>query len=48
MAAWTAIADQLEAQADAAEQAGHRRTAGQKYFRAAVYSRQAERMQSAT
>ena len=47
MAAWTTIADQLEGQAAAAEQAGHRRTAGQKYLRAAVYLSQAERMQSA-
>ncbi|HEY5727391.1 MAG TPA: alpha/beta fold hydrolase [Acidimicrobiia bacterium] len=47
MSAWSAIADQLQQQGDAAEQAGHRRTAGQKYFRAAVYVSQAERMQSA-
>ena len=47
MAAWRAVADQLEQQAIEAEQAGHRRTAGQKYFRASVYVSQAERMQSA-
>jgi dienelactone hydrolase len=47
MAAWSAIADQLEDQASAAEEAGHRRTAGQKYLRAAAYLCQAERMQSA-
>ncbi|WP_028658504.1 alpha/beta hydrolase family protein [Nocardioides insulae] len=47
MAAWRAVADQLEEQAVEAEKAGHRRTAGQKYFRASVYVSQAERMQSA-
>jgi dienelactone hydrolase len=47
MAAWRRIADQLEAQAAVAEEAGHLRTAGQKYFRAAGYVSQAERMQSA-
>lgn len=47
MAAWRAVADQLEDQAVEAEKAGHLRTAGQKYFRASVYVSQAERMQSA-
>ena len=47
MAAWRAVADQLEEQAAEAEKAGHRRTAAQKYFRASVYVSQAERMQSA-
>ena len=47
MAAWRAVADQLEEQAAEAEKAGHLRTAGQKYFRASVYVSQAERMQSA-
>lgn len=47
MAAWRAVADQLEEQAVDAEKAGHLRTAGQKYFRASVYVSQAERMQSA-
>jgi dienelactone hydrolase len=47
MAAWRAVADQLEEQAVEAEKAGHLRTAGQKYFRASVYVSQAERMQSA-
>ncbi|CAO5239769.1 hypothetical protein FAGKG844_280028 [Frankia sp. AgKG'84/4] len=31
MAAWAAVADQLEAQAAEAEKDGHRRSAGQKY-----------------
>jgi dienelactone hydrolase len=48
MAAWQRIADQLEQQAADAEKAGHLRTAGQKYFRAAAYICQAERMQSAS
>jgi len=47
MAAWRAVADQLEQQAAEAERAGRTRTAGQKYFRASVYVSQAERMQSA-
>lgn len=47
MAAWQRIADQLEDQAAEAVKAGHLRTAGQKYFRAASYICQAERMQSA-
>lgn len=47
MAAWTAVTDQLEEQAVEAEKAGHRRTAGQKYLRAANYLSQAERLQSA-
>ena len=48
MAAWQRVADQLEEQAVEAEKAGHVRTAGQKYLRAAVYVCQAERMQSAS
>ncbi|MBI4944377.1 MAG: prolyl oligopeptidase family serine peptidase [Actinobacteria bacterium] len=47
MQAWQAVADQVEQQALEAEKAGHRRTAGQKYLRAAAYLCQAERMQSA-
>ncbi|HYN93490.1 MAG TPA: alpha/beta fold hydrolase [Pilimelia sp.] len=47
MAAWTAVADDLLAQAAADEKAGHRRAAGQRYTRAANYLVQAERMQSA-
>ncbi|KRF25975.1 S9 family peptidase [Phycicoccus sp. Soil803] len=46
MASWRAVADQVEAQARAAEDAGHVRTAGQKYFRTAAYLCQAERMLS--
>ena len=42
--AWTALTDQLVAQAEAAEKAGHTRTAGQLYFRATNYLCQAERM----
>jgi fermentation-respiration switch protein FrsA (DUF1100 family) len=45
--AWTALTDSLAAQAEAAEKAGHIRTAGQLYARAAGYLCQAERMQSA-
>jgi len=47
MASWTAVADDLAAQAANDEKAGHRRTAGQKYLRATNYLVQAERMQSA-
>jgi len=47
MAAWRAVATQLEQQAVEAEKAGHLRTAGQAYFRSSVYISQAERMQSA-
>ncbi|MEU7871898.1 alpha/beta fold hydrolase [Dactylosporangium sp. NPDC049140] len=47
MAAWTAVAEDLAAQAGADEKAGHRRTAGQKYRRATNYLVQAERMQRA-
>jgi dienelactone hydrolase len=47
MTAWQRVADQLEEQAADAEKAGHLRTAGQKYLRAAGYVAQAERMQSA-
>jgi dipeptidyl aminopeptidase/acylaminoacyl peptidase len=47
MASWTAVVDDLHTQAIADEQAGHRRTAGQKYARATNYLIQAERMQSA-
>jgi len=46
MASWQKVADQLEEQAAEAEKTGHVRTAGQKYFRAAAYLCQAERMQS--
>jgi dienelactone hydrolase len=45
--AWTALTDSLVAQAEAAEQRGHTRTAGQLYARAANYLCQAERLQSA-
>lgn len=48
MRAWQRIADQLQQQAAEAEKAGHLRTAGQKYFRAAAYICQAERMLSAS
>ncbi|GIH64516.1 alpha/beta hydrolase family protein [Microbispora siamensis] len=44
--AWTALTDQLVAQAQDAEKAGHTRTAGQLYFRATNYLCQAERMLS--
>ena len=47
MRAWAEIADQLQDQAIEAETAGHLRTAGQIYLRAAGYVSQAERMQSA-
>jgi dienelactone hydrolase len=46
--AWTALTDQLEAQAEEAEKAGHTRTAKQLYARATNYLGQAERMQSAS
>jgi dienelactone hydrolase len=46
MLAWKRVADQVAEQAEAAEKAGHRRTAGQKYFRSAAYICQAERMLS--
>jgi dienelactone hydrolase len=42
--AWTALTDQLVAQAEDAEKSGHVRTAGQLYFRATNYLAQAERM----
>jgi dipeptidyl aminopeptidase/acylaminoacyl peptidase len=42
--AWTALTDQLVAQAEDAEKAGHTRAAGQLYFRATNYLCQAERM----
>ena len=45
--AWTAVVDELEARASADEKAGHPRSAGQKYHRAANYLLHAERMQSA-
>jgi fermentation-respiration switch protein FrsA (DUF1100 family) len=47
MASWTAVVDDLQAQAVADEAAGHRRAAGQKYLRATNYLTQAERMQRA-
>jgi len=46
MSSWRRVADQLKDQAQEAEKAGHLRTAGQKYLRAAVYLCQAERMLS--
>jgi dienelactone hydrolase len=46
MLAWKAVADQLSEQADRAAEENHLRTAGQKYFRSAVYVCQAERMLS--
>ena len=46
MASWRRVADQVEEQAAEAEKAGHTRTAGQKYLRAAAYLCQAERMLS--
>ena len=42
--AWADLTDQLVGQAEAAEKAGHTRTAGQLYFRASNYLAQAERM----
>jgi dienelactone hydrolase len=45
--AWSGLADSLAVQAADAEAAGHTRTAGQLYARAANYLCQAERMQSA-
>jgi dienelactone hydrolase len=44
--AWTALTDQLVAQAEDAEKTGHTRTAGELYFRATNYLCQAERMLS--
>ena len=44
--AWTGLTDQLVGQAEQAENAGHTRTAGQLYARAAHYLCQAERMLS--
>jgi len=44
--AWTALTDQLASQAEAAEKAGHGRTATQLYARATNYLCQAERMLS--
>jgi len=46
--AWSALTDQLVEQAEAAEKAGHARTAGQLFARATNYLCQAERMQSAS
>lgn len=46
--AWTGLTDTLVNQAEAAEKAGHTRTAGQLYARATNYLVQAERMQSAS
>ena len=45
--AWTDLTDQLAEQAGEAQAAGHRRTAGELYFRATNYLCNAERMQSA-
>ena len=47
MASWTAVVDDLQAQAVMDVKAGHDRSAGQKYARATNYLIQAERMQSA-
>lgn len=47
MTAWTSVVDDLQAQADDDEKAGHTRTAGQKFLRAANYLINAERMQAA-
>jgi dienelactone hydrolase len=44
---WSGLADALTEQAEAADRAGRRRTAGQLYARAANYLGQAERLQSA-
>jgi len=44
--AWTALTDQLVVQAEAAEKAGHTRTAGQLWYRAVDYLSIAERMLS--
>lgn len=44
---WTGLTDQLVAQAEDAEKAGHARTAGQLYARATNYLVNAERMQAA-
>jgi dienelactone hydrolase len=44
---WTGLANQLAEQAEAAEKAGHQRTAGQLYARAVNYLVNAERMQAA-
>jgi dienelactone hydrolase len=44
---WTGLTDQLAEQAEAAEKAGHLRTAGQLYARAVNYLVNAERMQAA-
>ncbi|MCE0537577.1 alpha/beta hydrolase [Kineosporia rhizophila] len=46
LGAWTRLTDQLVAQAEEAEKAGHIRTAGQLYARATNYLAQAERLQS--
>ena len=48
LAAWTDLSDALEAQAETALKAGHRKTAGDLYFRAVNYLCNAERMQSAS
>ncbi|MQY28370.1 alpha/beta hydrolase family protein [Nocardia aurantia] len=48
LSAWTALTDTLVAEAETAEKAGHRRTAGTLYARATNYLCQAERMQSAS
>lgn len=45
--AWSAVADDLEASAKVDEERGWVRSAGEKYFRAAVYLCQSERMQEA-
>lgn len=45
-ASWQAVADRLLAAAEEAEARGWRRGAGDKYYRAALYTSQAERLQS--
>src|SRR4051795_2389745 len=46
MESWKAVADQVADQARASEAAGHRRTAGQQWYRSGLYVCQAERMVS--
>jgi dienelactone hydrolase len=48
LAAWTGLTDQLDERAGAALAAGHRKTAGDLYFRAVNYLCNAERMQAAS
>ncbi|SHH28959.1 Alpha/beta hydrolase of unknown function [Jatrophihabitans endophyticus] len=48
MRSWKAVADQVAEQARASEAAGHRRTAGQEWYRAGLYVCQSERLLSNT